>query len=228
VARAALAGGATIIQLRDKTASTRRLLEIAQTIRRLTWGINEQPDQSMQDFGGGVREPRQAGFTKPAPTTSDEPSGPKRQAKALFIVNDRLDVALAAEADGVHVGQDDLPVEIARKIAGGNFIIGASSATLDEARRAAAAGADYLGIGTIFPTDSKADTGPALGLEILGQIKQATNLPVIAIGGITGDNAPSVLEAGADGLAVISAITGAPDMVAATRNLVTLIEKFRA
>jgi len=187
VARAALAGGATIIQLRDKTASTRQLLEIAQSIRQLT-----------------------------------------RQAKALFIVNDRLDVALAAEADGVHVGQDDLPVEIARKIAGGNFIIGASATSLEEAHRAAAAGADYLGIGTIFPTGSKSDVGPALGLELLGQIKQATNLPVIAIGGITADNAPSVLEAGADGLAVISAISSAPDMVAATRNLVTLIEKFRA
>lgn len=187
VARAALAGGATIIQLRDKTASTRRLLEIAQIIRLLT-----------------------------------------RQAKALFIVNDRLDVALAAEADGVHVGQDDLPVEIARKIAGGNFIIGASATSLEEARRAAAAGADYLGIGTIFPTGSKSDAGTALGLEILGQIKQATNLPVIAIGGITADNAPSVLKAGADGLAVISAITGAPDMIAATRNLIELVRKFEA
>lgn len=183
VARAAVAGGARVIQLRDKQASSRQLLELALAIREIT-----------------------------------KPAG------VLFIVNDRLDIALAAEADGVHLGDEDLPIGLARKIAGDNFLIGASVKTVVEAQAAVAAGADHLGVGTIFPTISKADAGKALGCKIISDIKAAVKVPLIAIGGINATNAREALQAGADGIAVISAISNADDMVAATRNLVELVE----
>ncbi|NIM06036.1 MAG: thiamine phosphate synthase [Armatimonadetes bacterium] len=186
VARAALEGGAAIIQLRDKEATTRELLKTARNIRELT-----------------------------------------RQAGALFFVNDRLDVALAAKAEGVHLGEDDMPVAIARGLAGDRLIIGASVSTPKEAVEAERTGADYLGIGSIFPTPSKKDAGPPRGVGIIRQVKAVTKLPVIAIGGINADNAGEVLEAGADGIAVISAISGAEDMTAATANLVRLVGQYR-
>lgn len=146
----------------------------------------------------------------------------------LFFVNDRLEVALAAEADGVHLGEDDLPVGIARELAGKKLLIGASVNTVEGALEAAGAGADYLGVGSIFSTPSKADAGPPLGVGIIRRIKSAVNLPVIAVGGINAGNAAEVLEAGADGIAVISAIANAADMVAAVKNLVALINRFKA
>jgi thiamine-phosphate pyrophosphorylase len=142
----------------------------------------------------------------------------------LFFVNDRVDIALAAGADGVHVGEEDLPVAKVRDLVGEELLIGASVNSVATAKAAAGAGADYLGAGSIFPTPSKADAGAPIGLEILRQIKAEVPLPLVAIGGITLENAPEVLAAGADGLAVISAISAAEDMVAAAVNLIRLFQ----
>jgi thiamine-phosphate pyrophosphorylase len=108
-------------------------------------------------------------------------------------VNDRLDVALAIEADGVHLGQDDLPVSLARRIAGERLLIGVSVETVEEARQAEADGADYLGVGPMFATHTKPDAGAPVGPERLRAIKHAVRIPVFGIGGITLQNAPAVL-----------------------------------
>lgn len=139
-----------------------------------------------------------------------------------LIVNDRVDLAHAIGADGVHLGQSDLPVSAAREILGPEATIGASVSTVSEARLAAITGADYLGVGAVYGTDSKADaesTDDALGLDRLADIAAAVKLPVVAIGGVTPDNATAAIEAGANSVAVISAITGAADPAAATREL---------
>jgi len=123
-----------------------------------------------------------------------------------------VDIALACGADGVHLGQQDLPLEVARKILGPNKIIGLSVNTVAEAWEAEKKGADYLGVGPIFPTSSKKDIRNLLGLSGLKKIREATSLPLMAIGGINLDNAAAVLQAGADGVAVISAILGAANL----------------
>lgn len=146
-----------------------------------------------------------------------------REYGALLIVNDRLDVALAVEADGVHLGQDDLPAALARRIAGDRFIIGVSAETVDEARRAEADGATYLGVGPMFATATKPDAGAPVGPERLRLIKQAVAIPVFGIGGVALTNARAVLEAGADGVCVISAIADAPDPRAATQAFMRLL-----
>ncbi len=142
-----------------------------------------------------------------------------RGAGALFIVNDHADIAVAVDAQGVHLGQDDLPIEHARKLLGQGRIIGISTHSLDQARTAASAGADYIGFGPIFRTVTK-DAGPLQGLERLRQVRNEVNIPILAIGGITRENAVDVFAAGADGIAVISAVLGAPDTGAAARTLV--------
>ncbi len=142
-----------------------------------------------------------------------------------FIVNDRVDVALAAEADGVHLGPDDLPVALARRILGPEKIIGASTGTLAEAQEAAAAGANYLGVGAVFGTQSKADAGEPIGPSGLKEIVSAVPLPVVGIGGITVENVAQVIRAGAAGAAVISAIINAVNVEAATRALRDRIDK---
>ncbi len=129
-----------------------------------------------------------------------------RKAGVPFIVNDRLDVALAAQADGVHLGQDDFPIPLARKILGEAVIIGGSASTLEEARKCFGEGADYIGFGPVFPTTSKEDAGPVSGLILLEQAVKEIPLPIIAIGGIGLHNAHQVMEAGAYGIAVISAV----------------------
>ncbi|MEA1932551.1 MAG: thiamine phosphate synthase [Euryarchaeota archaeon] len=139
-----------------------------------------------------------------------------------LIVNDRVDLAHAIGADGVHLGQSDLPVSAAREILGPEAIIGASVSTVSEARLAAITGADYLGVGAVHGTDSKPDAETAeegLGLDRLADIAAAVKIPVVAIGGITPDNAAAAIDAGADAVAVISAITGADDPTAAAREL---------
>ena len=136
-----------------------------------------------------------------------------------FIVNDRLDVALAAEADGVHLGQDDFPLPLARKILGEEAIIGGSAATLEEAEKCLTEGADYIGFGPVFPTTSKADAGPVSGIETLKKVVKSVPLPIIAIGGINPQNAPRIMEAGAYGIAVISAICCHENPEEATRLL---------
>lgn len=136
-----------------------------------------------------------------------------------LIVNDRLDIALAAGADGVHVGQDDLPGAAVRRLAPPGFRIGVSVSTVAEACAAEADGADYLGVSPVFDTPTKRDTPRAAGLEGLRRIRAATRLPLVAIGGIHAGNAAAVRAAGADGLAVVSAIMSAPDPAAAARQL---------
>lgn len=138
-----------------------------------------------------------------------------REAGVLFIVNDRLDLALAAGADGVHLGQQDLPVRAARSVVGDRLLIGCSTNTVEEALRAVADGADYLGVGALFPTSTKTDARPA-GLARLQEIRAAVDIPIVAIGGITSSNAGEVVAAGADMIAVISAVADAADPEAAT------------
>jgi thiamine-phosphate pyrophosphorylase len=181
-ARAAIKGGATIIQLRDKKDSRRRFYEIAVTLQNLC-----------------------------------------KQSHVLFIVNDSLEVALAANADALNVGQQDLPVVEARRLLPIDKLLGASASTLEEARTAQADGADYLGVGAIYATATKKDI-EVVGLGKIKQIKKSVNLPIVAIGGINRDNIADVMKAGADAVAVISAVLGAADMEKATRQLVAIIE----
>lgn len=186
IARAALRGGAHMIQLREKSLPDRAMWELAREMLALC-----------------------------------------RESGALFIVNDRLDLALAAGADGVHLGQDDFPIEAARRLLGPAAVIGASVANAREAAEAEAQGTTYLSVGSIFSTTSKADAGEAIGPAPIGEIERATRLPLLAIGGISPANVEEVIRAGADGAAVISAVAEAEDMVAATRELRRLIARAR-
>ncbi|HLJ61660.1 MAG TPA: thiamine phosphate synthase [bacterium] len=142
-----------------------------------------------------------------------------RAAGVTFIVNDRVDVAIAAGADGVHVGQDDLPAAAARAVLGRGPLLGVSAATREEADEAGRAGADYLGVGAVYATATKADAGAPVGLRRIEEIRRTTALPIVGIGGITIENAAAVIRAGAVGVAVITAVTLADDMVEATRRL---------
>jgi thiamine-phosphate pyrophosphorylase len=137
-----------------------------------------------------------------------------RAAGGVFIVNDRLDVALAVEADGVHLGQEDLPPGEARRLAPG-FVVGVSTHGLEQARRAQAEGADYVALGSIYPTGSK-PRFELVGLETLRRVRPHVRVPLVAIGGVTPARVPELRAAGADGVAVISAIGMAPDPGAAT------------
>lgn len=169
VVAAAVSGGVTCVQLREKHCSTREFLEEARRVRELL-------------VGTGVP----------------------------LIINDRLDVALAVAADGVHLGQNDMHLSDARRLVGERLVIGISAESVADAIRAEAEGADYIGVSPVFTTPTKMDTAPPLGLEGLREIRRAVRLPLVAIGSIRHDNAAEVLRAGADGLAVVSAIVSAP------------------
>ncbi len=184
VASAAIDGGATGIQLRNKTASTRLLVQEGQALRRLT-----------------------------------------RERGALLIVNDRIDVALAVDADGVHIGHDDdMPARLARQLLGPERILGISAGNLEEASIAFAADADYLSIGPIHPTPTKADAGPAIGTHLLAELAALYETPLIAIGGISAENVGEIIQVGAVGVAVISTVVGAEDITSAARRLSTAIQ----
>ncbi|MFT4881200.1 MAG: thiamine-phosphate pyrophosphorylase [Natronomonas sp.] len=145
-----------------------------------------------------------------------------RAAGVPMVVNDRVDIAVAADADGVHLGDDDLPVAAAREQLGADAVIGRSVSTPDAAREAEAAGADYLGVGAIYATGSKADIDDEeydIGLDPVRDIDEAVDIPFVGIGGVTAENAAEVVAAGADGVAVITAITAAEDPTRATRKL---------
>lgn len=135
-----------------------------------------------------------------------------------LIINNRIDIALAVEADGVHLGQDDVPLIIARKLLG-EKIIGISTHNLIQAKKAQRDGADYIGVGPIFKTNTKLEAGIPLGIELITQIKQAVTIPVVAIGGINEDNIQQVLNAGADMVAVASAILKQMDIAEAIKRL---------
>ena len=144
-----------------------------------------------------------------------------------LIVNDRLDIALACGADGVHLGQDDLPCEDARRIAGPDFIIGISATNEEEARQAERAGADYLGVGPVWSTPTKPDAAKPMGIEGLRAIRRAVKVPLVGVGGIGAANVEQVLCAGCDGVAVVSAIMSAADPAAASRELAQAIFRGR-
>lgn len=147
-----------------------------------------------------------------------------REAGALFIVNDRADLAMAVGAGGLHVGQDDLPAAAARRLLPPGMILGVSTHDPEQARRAVADGADYVAVGSIFPTGTK--TGFQLvGPELVRTLRPAISAPLVGIGGITADNAADVIAAGADAVAVISAVCAAPDPEAATRRLLGRAEQ---
>jgi thiamine-phosphate pyrophosphorylase len=148
-----------------------------------------------------------------------------RKAAVVFIVNDRLDVAIACGADGVHLGQDDMRVSNARQLAPRGFIIGISVGTVEEAVAAEREGADYVALSPTFSTASKDNAGPGYGLDRLREIRRAVSLPIVAIGGITRENVQDVIAAGADGIAVISAVVASPDITEAARELRDLIRE---
>jgi thiamine-phosphate pyrophosphorylase len=141
----------------------------------------------------------------------------------FFIVNDRLDIAVLAGADGVHLGQTDIPVQEARRLVGDEMIIGVSASTVEEAVKAVDDGADYIGVGSIFNTSTKPDADQGIGLDTLMEICQAVDVPVVAIGGINKGNIRDVIRAGADGAAVVSAIMAKPDIKAAAHELKVMV-----
>jgi thiamine-phosphate pyrophosphorylase len=187
VVRAAIRGGATVVQLREKAATMREMVELGRALHELT-------------------------------ATACIP----------LIVNDRVDVALAVGAEGVHLGVDDMPVTLARQVLGPHCIIGASPETIEGARKAELDGADYLGVGDLYGTPTKGDAGQPIGLEGLARVARAVSIPVVAIGGIRPENASAAIEAGAAGVAVISAVVGAENPEAATCRLREAVRAARA
>jgi thiamine-phosphate pyrophosphorylase len=183
VCEQALASGVKVLQLREKTASTRSLIQQAARLQTLA-----------------------------------------RKHQALLLVNDRVDVARAAGADGVHLGQDDMPLAAAREILGVDKIIGISVQTPEEAREAEQGGADYLAANLVFETPTKTDLEQAIGLDGVRALRSASTLPLVAIGGIKADNAAEVVAAGANGVAVVSAVMAAPDVPAACRALLQAVD----
>lgn len=187
IATAAYAGGAGVVQLRQKGVTTREMFLWAQQLAALA-----------------------------------------REQGKILIINDRIDLAQAVRADGVHLGPDDLPISVARRILGPTAIIGASAGTVDEAIEAEAEGASYLGVGCIYGTRSKDDAGDPIEPERIAEIREAVNLPLVAIGGITAAHIPELVANHADGIAVISAVTRAKNMKTATRELVKTMKGARA
>ena len=176
---AALVGGVTCLQLREKEASAGEILTLARTLLPLC-----------------------------------------RARRVPLLINDRVDIALTAGADGVHLGQEDLPLPEARALLGPDRILGATAHTVAEALRAQAAGADYLGVGAMFPTGTKTDTVPT-SADTLKAICAAVSIPVVAIGGVNAQNLPTLAGTGIAGAAVVSAIFSQSDLTAAARALRT-------
>jgi thiamine-phosphate pyrophosphorylase len=187
IVAAAIYGGVTMVQYREKNASTRHMIEEALELCQLCCSYN-----------------------------------------VPFIVNDRLDVALAVGADGVHLGQDDMPAAVARKLIGPGKILGVSVENVAQAQAALADGADYVGASPIFATPTKTDAPPPMGIEGLQELARGCTLPIVAIGGLNAANAAAVLRAGAAGLAVVSAIVSAEDVERAARELKGIITDTRS
>ncbi len=182
IVKAAVRGGVTCVQLREKTGATREFIDQALAIR---------------DF--------------------------LRFRDIPLIINDRLDVALAVGADGVHLGQNDMPLALARSIVKDAMFIGISTNSLEDAVAAEKGGADYLGVGPIYATPTKTDTAPVLGLDGLGKIRKNIKIPLVTIGGMNYSNAGQVIRNGADGIAVVSAIVAAENPEKASRDLMNTI-----
>ncbi|WP_448874614.1 thiamine phosphate synthase [Desulfobulbus propionicus] len=188
IVAAAVRGGVTCVQLREKHASTREFIQEARAVKTL---LDSQ------------------------------------QTKIPLIINDRLDVALAVGADGVHLGQRDMPLADARRLVGKTMIIGISAESVDDARAADAEDADYLGISPVYATPTKTDTAPPLGLDGIRAIRAAVSLPLVGIGGINLANVAPVIRAGANGVAVVSAIVSAACPTTAAADLKQQIDSFR-
>ena len=178
---AAVRGGVTMVQLREKAATTRAFLEEARALKSLLAPL-------------GVP----------------------------LIINDRLDIAMAVDADGVHVGQTDLPVEVARRILGPSKIVGLWISDSPQILRPETACADYLGIGPIYPQQTKEDADPTLGVEGFRRLRELTQKPMLVIGGLNPDNSAPLLVAGADGVAVVSAIVSADEPGEAAKRFIRL------
>lgn len=168
---------------------------------------------------------KKQGTTRDLIITAKEMKAVCEGAGAAFIVNDRIDVAMASKAGGVHLGQEDFPIGLAREILGPDRIIGGSASNLEEAVACVEEGADYVGFGPVFPTTSKDDAGSASGLEALRLIADSVDVPVIAIGGICEENASQVMDSGAYGVAVISSVCCQPDPDDAARRLCVLVQR---
>lgn len=149
-----------------------------------------------------------------------------KENKILFLINDRVDVALAVEADGVHLGQQDMPCAIARKLLGKNKTIGLTVHSVEEAIEAQRQGVDYVSVSPIFATETKPDAGKPVGIELIKEIKEKVSLPVVAIGGINEQNLRQVLEAGADAVAIISAIVCSKNVRETARRIVKALSEF--
>ena len=173
----AIKGGTTIVQLREKTASTKEFYQLALNVKEIT-------------------------------SKYDVP----------LLINDRIDIALAVDSDGVHIGQDDMPADIARKIIGKDKILGVSASTVAEAKKAEADGADYIGSGAVFPTATKDDADSVSKLQ-LKEIVHSIDIPVVAIGGITLENADTLKDTGIAGFSVVSAIMSADNPKEASQKL---------
>jgi thiamine-phosphate diphosphorylase len=141
-----------------------------------------------------------------------------------FVVNDRADVAAAAEASGVHVGQEDLRVEAARSVIGEGKLVGISTHNVEQFKDAAATSADYVAVGPVFSTSTKANPDPVVGIELIRRVRTLTDKPIVAIGGITLERAAGVIQAGADSVAVVSDILRAPDPGRRARQYIELLE----
>jgi len=151
-----------------------------------------------------------------------------RETGAALIINDELDLAVAVEADGLHLGQEDLPLPVARRWLGAGRLIGVSTHTVDEARRAIDEGADYIAVGPIFATTTKAAARPPVGCDAVRRVRAMTGIPLVAIGGITPENVGETIRAGAAGAAVISALCGAADVGATVAAFHRSIARARA
>ena len=143
---------------------------------------------------------------------------------AVFLVNDRIDVAMAVDADGVHIGQDDMPFETARKLLGESKIIGLTVHNDAEAAEAEAMGADYIGLSPIYATSTKEDAGEACGISMIERTKNTVSIPIIAIGGINKENVREVIKAGADSAVAISAVLTSGDVYGETRDFINIIK----
>jgi thiamine-phosphate pyrophosphorylase len=182
IVTAAVRGGVSVVQLREKDCSTREFIEQGLAIKKI-----------LKDHG------------------------------VPLIINDRLDVAQAVDADGVHLGQTDMQLAFAKRILGDSMIIGISAESVQDAIEAEKGGADYLGVSPIYATPTKTDAAPALGLDGLREIRKAVRLPLVGIGGLNTENAADVIRNGADGVAVVSAIVAADDPETAAGSLKKII-----
>ena len=186
IVKAAVDGGVTVVQLREKHCSTREFIEQALAIKNFL-----------------------------------------KARKVPLIINDRLDVAQAVKADGVHLGQTDMPLEMAKDILSDSMLIGISAESIEDAIAAEKGGADYLGVSPIYATPTKTDTAPPLGLAGLREIRKAVSLSLVGIGGLNKENSAEAIRSGADGVAVVSAIVAADDPKAAAIELKQVITEAR-